>query len=190
MRAISAAVLVALGAVALGQNALATTKPSDGKCECGAYIEAPALCRSLPASRQEPCRKSNAAWFDQCVAWQEQSCTSGVLGAVAKSIKLVAPVPSVVPKYDGTWMGATTCPSLGSWNLMLSVRQQPDGSTVVKAATEGIGEFRKLTLTKDNATLLYSSLFKDTSYVGRLVSPNRIEGTAKIQQDCTWYLTK
>ena len=187
MRAISVAMAVVLAAAASAQEP--ATKPAGGACECGHYIEAPALCRTLKPDQQEPCRKSNATWFDQCVAWQEKTCTTGVFGAVAKGVKIEASAAALA-KFVGTWEGITQCPKQGTWNLMLSIRQKPDGSYLAKAATEGVGEFKKLTIVKDNVTLLYSSVFKDTSYIGRLTAPDRIDGTAKIQEDCAWHLTR
>jgi len=187
MRATSIAIAAVLSGAAFAQAPV--PKPSGGSCECGQYIEAPALCRSLKADQQEPCRKSNAAWFDQCVTWQEQTCQSGMFGAVAKGVKIVAS-PASLAKFAGTWHGITQCQKQGTWGLMLSVRQKPDGSYVAKAATEGVGEFKKLTIVGDNITLLYSSVFKDTSYIGRLAVPDRIEGTVKIQEECTWRLTR
>lgn len=189
MRAIKAVVMVVLGAAALGQNANASAKPVDGKCECGEYIEAPALCRSLPAEKREACRKSNSDWFEQCVSWQDESCKSGVTGAVAKSVKVEGP-RALVAQYVGSWKGRTICPKQGTWDVMLTIRAQPDGSYAAKAATEGVGEFRKITFTPQGLALLYSSVFKDTSYIGKLTEPDHLEGTAKIQEDCHWFLSK
>jgi hypothetical protein len=182
--------VVMLCAAALGQSSTAATKPADGTCECGRYIEAPALCHTLPADKREACHKSNADWFDQCVAWQDASCTSGVTGAVAKPLRLDGP-RSLIPKYAGTWKGRTICPKQGTWDVMLWIRPQPDGSYLAKAATEGVGEFKKLTF-QDNGeiALLYSSVFKDSSYTGHLATPDRLQGHVKIQEDCTWFMSK
>ena len=99
-------------------------------------------------------------------------------------------VDGALPKFLGSWKGKTVCRKLGSWKLSLNVKQQADGSYVTQAATEGAGEFSELLFKGDAVTLRYSSLQKDTTYIGRLVSPDRIEGTVKIQEDCTWYLTR
>ena len=106
-----------------------------------------------------------------------------------KGLKVSA-APSVLPKFAGAWKGETICPKLGSWWLTMTVSRQPDGSHVTKVATEAVGQFTRLTLKGDAVTLRYSSFLKDTTYIGRFVSPDRIEGTVKIQEDCTWYLTR
>ena len=93
-------------------------------------------------------------------------------------------------KFAGEWKGMTVCPKLGSWRVALDVSRQPDGSYTTKASTDNAGEFSKMVFRDDTVSLRYSTVFKDTTYVGRLTSPDRMDGTVKIQEDCTWYLTR
>jgi hypothetical protein len=72
----------------------------------------------------------------------------------------------------------------------MTITKDPDGSNEANASNGGIGDFSKITLQGDTVVLLYSSWLKDTTYTGRLVSPNRIEGTFTLGENCTWYMTK
>lgn len=185
MRAISA---VILAFVAVTFNAPAAPKPDGGTCECGRRIDEPALCRPLSSKDQDTCRKSNASWFDQCIAYQTKVCHTDPLSLRAKTVKIASPMPPSA-RFVGAWKGKTICPKLGTWQFLLTLQRQPSGAYAVKAATEGGGVFGKVVFNGDKITLGYSTVWKDAAYTGRLVSPGRIEGTVKIQEDCTWYLT-
>lgn len=179
--------VIGLGFVAVAGQAWSAAKPDGGTCACGVYIEVPTLCRGLAGVDRDTCITSNTKWFNTCVAWREQMCRAPLSPA---PVKLVGPSPSL-PKFAGSWAGKTVCRKLGTWRVMMSIAQRPDGSFVTKASTEGAGEFTELAFKEDQVTLVYSSLFRDASYTGRLVSPDRIEGSVRINtEDCSWFLAK
>jgi hypothetical protein len=186
MRAISAIILTS---VAVTFNASAAPKPDGGTCECGQRIDEPASCRLLSFKDQDTCRKSNASWYQQCVAYQAEVCRIDPLSLRAKDVKFTSWMPPSA-NFVGVWNGKTVCPKLGAWRFLVTLQQQPSGAYAVKAATEGGGVFRKAVFNGDKITLTYSTVWKDAAYTGRLVSPDRIEGTVKIQEDCTWYLKR
>ncbi len=173
--------------VAAAGSAWAAAKPDGGMCECGIYPEVPAMCRALVGAERDACIKSNTKWFNACIACREQMCRASLSPA---PVKLVGPSPSA-PRFVGSWTGKTVCRKQGTWRLILNIVQKPDGSFVSKASTEGPGEFTELAFKEDHITLVYSSLFRDASYTGRLVSPDRIEGAVRINtEDCSWSLAK
>jgi hypothetical protein len=71
----------------------------------------------------------------------------------------------------------------------MTVARKPDGSFGAKAFIGRLA-FSNETFQGDTVTLLFSSVLNDTTYTGRLLSPNRIEGTISINRDCTWFMTK
>ncbi len=173
--------------IAAAGPAWAVGKPGGGMCACGVYMEVPALCGSLSGTERDTCIKSNTKWFNACVAWREQMCRPSRSPA---TVKLVGP-SQTLPKFVGIWTGKTVCRKLGTTRLMMSIAQQRDGSFITKASTEGAGEFTEAAFKESQVTLLYSSLFRDISYTGRLTSPDRIEGSVRIStEDCSWYLAK
>lgn len=175
-----------LAVVAAGP-ALAAAKPDGGMCACGVYIEVPTSCRELSGNERDTCIKSNTKWFDACVTWREQMCHAL---PSPTPVKLVPPSASL-PRFVGSWTGKTVCRKLGTWRLTVSIAQQHDGSFATKASTEGTGEFTEIAFKENQVTLVYSSLFRDASYTGRLTSPDRIEGAVRIgAEDCSWYLAK
>jgi hypothetical protein len=186
MRATSAIILMF---VAVSFNASAAPKPDGGTCECGQRIDEPASCRPLSSKDQDTCRKSNVFWYQQCVAYQTEVCRIDPLSLRAKDVKITSSTPPSA-RFVGAWNGKTICPKLGTWRFLVSLQQQPSGAYAVKAATEGGGVFRKAVFNGDKITLAYSTVWKDAAYTGRLLSSDRIEGTVKIQEDCTWYMTK
>lgn len=173
--------------IAAAGPAWAAGKPDGGMCACGVYMEVPALCGSLTGSERDTCITSNTKWFDACVAWREQMCRAPLSPA---TVKVVGPSPTL-PKFVGFWTGKTVCRRLGTTRLVMSIAQQRDGSFLTKASTDGAGEFTEAAFKESQVTLRYSSLFRDTSYTGRLTSPDRIEGAVRIgAEDCSWYLAK
>jgi len=102
----------------------------------------------------------------------------------------LSPEPTSLPQFVGSWSGQAKCPSSRKARLTMTITKDPDGSNEANASNGGIGDFSKITLQGDTVVLLYSSWLKDTTYTGRLVSPNRIEGTFTLGENCTWYMTK
>lgn len=165
----------------------AAAKPDGGRCECGVDMEAPALCKSLTAPERDTCLMSNTKWRDACIAWREQACHAPLSLA---PVKLVANKTSLT-KFAGSWTGKTVCQKQGTFRLMMSVAQQHDGSFGTRAATDGPGEFTQIAFNENQVILVYSSLFRDRSYTGRLTAADRIEGSVRINTDnCSWYLAK
>ena len=177
--------LVALGCMAGSTVSLAASKPSGGICECGQYLEVPVLCRTMTGSELDACLKSNTRWFEQCGAWQDQMCHVSPL--VTKSME-PPPAASQPQLFVGSLSGQTKCRS-GLKPLTMTVARKPDGSFGAKAFIGRLA-FSNETFQGDTVTLLFSSVLNDTTYTGRLVSPNRIEGTISINRDCTWFMTK
>jgi hypothetical protein len=126
--------------------------------------------------------------FMLCAITLGASAASNRDESALTGFKLVA--SASLPKFIGSWKGTTVCPRLGSSQLQLEVRQQDDGSYITRASTDGAGEFGKMVFRNDSISLGYSSIFKDTTYTGRLTTPDRMEGTVKIQEDCTWFMTR
>jgi hypothetical protein len=173
-------------AIGLAGAASAAAKPDGGMCACGIPMETPVLCGSLAGSARDTCIASNSKWSDACVAWREQMCHAPLSPA---PVKLVGRSPSL-PKFVGSWSGKTVCRKLGTTRLVMSVAQH-DGSFVAKASRDGAGEFTEIAFKENQMILVYSSLFRDTSYTGRLTSPDRIEGAVRIgTEHCSWYLVK
>lgn len=165
----------------------AGAKPDGGRCECNVDMEAPGLCKALTAPEHDACITSNTKWLDACAAWREQACHAPLSPA---PVKLVANGASLA-KLVGSWTGKTVCRKLGTFRLLMSVAQQRDGSFATKAATDGPGEFTQIAFKDDQLILVYSSLFRDRSYTGRLTTSDRIEGSVRISTDnCSWYLAK
>ncbi|MGA7675872.1 MAG: hypothetical protein WCA78_12615 [Rhizomicrobium sp.] len=189
----SVVTLVMLSGTAVSTVSLAASKPDGGYCECGQYLEVPVLCRSLTGSDLDACRKSNTQWFDQCLAWQDQTCR--VSSPVAKSTEPSAISsqelsPEALPplQFVGSWSGETKC-RVGTMPLTLTVTRKPDGSYAVSGTARGLG-FSRETFQGDSVTLVYVSVMDEVTYSGRLVSPDRIEGTISTNSNCTWYMTK
>ncbi|HUO98884.1 MAG TPA: hypothetical protein VMU01_09455 [Rhizomicrobium sp.] len=117
-----------------------------------------------------------------------QTTGADASGPALLSIKMTG-TKADASKFVGTWKGNTDCPKLGSWSFVISI--EPSGSSYsAKASKDSGGVYREIAFKGDQITLVYSTVWKDASYVGRLVSPGRVEGTVRIQTDCTWYLTK
>jgi hypothetical protein len=99
-----------------------------------------------------------------------------------------SPAQSAPPQFIGSWSGQQKC-----WSdvapMKMTVTRKPNGSVETRAFIRGAG-FTLQAFKGDSVTLLYSSALRDTIYSGRLVSPNRIEGTVSVNKYCTWYLTK
>ncbi len=206
-----------LGGMAVSTVSLAASKPSGGYCECGQYIEVPVLCQTKTGSELEICRKSNTQWFGECTAWLDQEChapasshaqisspaeaspsaeaspqterTSSIWDSLLPSLSSSpSQAQSAPPQFVGTWSGQQKCWS-DTAPMKMIVTRNPGGSIEARTFIRGVA-FSLQNFKGDSVTLLYSSALKDTIYSGRLVSPNRIEGTVSINKYCSWYLEK
>jgi hypothetical protein len=194
-------------------------KPLGGLCECGPYVEGPALCAPLAKAKRDACISANLSWLGKCTAWRDAICHAPA--AVAEPVKAAAapvvmhpsvaeapppepvvssrapvqPAPIVasptLTKFGGIWTGKAQC-RFDKWRLSLRVAQLADGSALTDATTsQSFGSFNKIDLKDDDVALHYDSGLHETVYVGHLVKPDRIEGTVHVTgHDCKWYLAR
>jgi hypothetical protein len=194
-------------------------KPLGGICECGSYIEGPALCAPLAKAKRDVCISSNLTWLGKCTAWRDTMCHAPAAEPVKAAAAPVVMHPSIaeappavsspapvvpapvqpapivaspaVTKFGGIWTGQAQC-RFDKWRLSLKVSQLANGSLLTDATTsQSFGSFDKIDLKDDGVVLHYDSGLHETVYTGHLVKPDRIEGTVHVAgNDCTWYLSR
>lgn len=64
------------------------TKPLGGLCECGPYVESPAVCAPLAKAKREACISANLSWLGKCTAWRDTMCHAPA--AAAEPVKAAA----------------------------------------------------------------------------------------------------
>lgn len=84
-RWVAAAGLAAVVAVPAWSGA---PKPLGGICECGPYVEGPALCAPLAKAKRDVCISANLIWLGKCTAWRDAICHAPA--TVAEPVKAAA----------------------------------------------------------------------------------------------------
>lgn len=114
-----------------------------------------------------------------------------VLFAVAALAVLAGPAPAQISTspFVGHWVGSEHC-SYGDGSIVLDIEQTSDGalSTIMKAA--GVGTLHDAIFSGDTITMNWTNFISRVVFVGKFVSPERVEGTyteSVMGETCTWF---
>lgn len=91
--------------------------------------------------------------------------------------------------FVGHWVGNEHC-SYGDGPIVLDIELSSDGGLTARMTAAGVGTLNDATFSGDTITMTWTNFVSHVTFVGKFVSPGRVEGTyheSITGEDCTWY---